>query len=94
MNYVDQVIESRSYFRDKTSKLKYVEKVYDSYGNFLLLKFSDAEIKYKLYEKLAENKIFVRDLKHDPVLENTLRFTIGLKNQMDKVLGVLESTLI
>ena len=90
-NYVEEVLLAREYFYEKLEKLDIIKKVYSSQGNFLLVEFNDFDVKMKVYNLLSENNIFVRNLIHSELLMNTLRITIGTKEQMDKVLKVIES---
>lgn len=90
-NYVEEVLLARAYFYEKLDKLDIIKKVYSSQGNFLLVEFNDFNVKMKVYNLLSENNIFVRNLIHSELLMNTLRITIGTKEQMDKVLKVIES---
>ena len=45
---------------------------------------------FNVYNKLIENNIFVRNLLHSDLLINTLRISIGTKEQMNIVIDVLK----
>ena len=90
-NYVKEVLEARTYFNEKLLNSSIIKEVFTSEGNFLLVEFRDFDMKMKVYNKLSDNNIFVRNLMHSKLLMNTLRITIGTKPQMDLVLEVILS---
>ena len=83
-----EALEQKSYFNDmvelvkdqrhkldiELGKLSFVEKIYPSQANFVLVKFTDAK---KIYDYLAENGIVVRNRSNIQACSNTLRITIG-----------------
>jgi len=89
--YVEEVIASRAWFIDELNMLPFVDQVYPSYANFILVKFTSFDSKMKVFNHLNENNIFVRNLMHSDRLINTLRFSIGTKEQMGRVLEVLKN---
>lgn len=89
-NYVTEVKQARTQFAESIQKLEFVEKVYDSHGNFVLVEFTSPEIKNTVCTYLAENQIFVRNLTHSKMLDCTLRITVGTKSQMQHVISILE----
>ncbi len=87
-SYVDEIMNISKpmflkYLRNK--KIKY----WDSSGNFILIEFSDAQI---IKERLKIKGILVR-LQKGQNIENTIRITIGTKEEMEKLIGILESIL-
>jgi len=89
--YVKMVLEARAYFEENLTGLAIIKRVFPSQGNFLLIEFNDFDIKMKVYNQLSENDIFVRNLMHNKLLMNTLRITIGTKEQMERVLNVMNT---
>jgi histidinol-phosphate aminotransferase len=89
-HYVTEVRQARTIFTESIQKLDFVKKVYESQGNFVLVEFLSPEIKNTICEYLAGNQIFVRNLTHSKMLENTLRITIGTQSQMLHVIKILE----
>ncbi len=87
--YVQDVILSRDWCTTELNRLKFVNRVYRSSANFILVEFTSFEVKMKVFNLLNENQIFVRNLMHSERLKNTLRFSIGTKQQMERVLSVL-----
>ncbi|MCC3256321.1 histidinol-phosphate transaminase [Xanthomonas campestris pv. campestris] len=64
-----------------------VRQVYPSQGNFLLVRFDDAEA---AFQALLEAGVVVRDQRAVPRLSDALRITIGTPEQNDRVLGALQ----
>ncbi len=88
--YVSEVNEAKKWFSIELYKLDFVEQVFESHANFVLVKFTNFDTKMNVYNKLIENNIFVRNLLHSDLLINTLRISIGTKEQMNIVVDVLK----
>jgi histidinol-phosphate aminotransferase len=82
--YVDEVIENREQFVEEIEKLGF--QAIRSRANFILIHFGEWTGKVK--SALAEQKILVRERSD---LKGFLRFTIGTKEQMQRVLAILQS---
>jgi len=67
------------------NKLPYVEKVYPSDTNFLLVKVKDAT---SIYNQLVESKIIIRN--RNSIIRNCIRITIGTKDQNEKLIRTLK----
>jgi histidinol-phosphate aminotransferase len=89
-NYVKEVNSTRDWFTEELNQFIYVRRVFQSQANFILVEFTSFDNKMKIFNHLNENNIFVRNLMHSEILKNTLRFTIGTKVQMTRVLAVLK----
>ncbi len=63
-----------------------VRRVYDSQGNYLLVRFSDAET---AYTRLLDAGVVVRDMRASPQLHDALRISIGSVDENDAVLRAL-----
>lgn len=90
-NYVNEVHQARAYFKNQLSSSPLVKEIYPSEGNFLLVEFTDFDVKMKVYNALSDQNIFVRNLMHSKLLINTLRITIGTKAQMERVFNVIKA---
>ena len=84
-NYVQEVKVAKEYFLQEIKKYSWI-KAFDSNSNFVLMKFENNGLKYRFFEYLKENNIFVRDLTQSEILYNCLRITIGTTNIMKRVL--------
>ena len=71
---VTQLIAERKGLFAQLEKISFVEKVYPSDANFLLVQVDDAN---KRYAQLIENDIVVRNRNKQVGCENCLRFSVG-----------------
>ena len=79
---VEETRRRRKDFSAFLSSLPFVREVFPSEANFVLFRTSDAAA---LYSYLLEKGIVVRNRSSDPMLENTLRVTIGSEEEMEKL---------
>ena len=66
--------------------IKFVEKIYPTEANFILIKVDDAN---KRYDELIAKGIVIRNRTTQPLCENTLRLTIGTEAENTKLMEVL-----
>ena len=71
---VTQLIAERKVLFAQLEKISFVEKVYPSDANFLLVRVDDAN---KRYAQLIQNNIVVRNRSKQVGCENCLRFSVG-----------------
>ena len=71
---ITQLIAERKGLFAQLEKISFVEKVYPSDANFLLVRVDDAN---KRYAQLIENDIVVRNRSNQVGCENCLRFSVG-----------------
>ena len=71
---VTQLIAERKGLFAQLEKISFIEKVYPSDANFLLVQVDDAT---KRYAQLIENDIVVRNRSNQVGCENCLRFSVG-----------------
>ncbi len=83
---VAEVIAERERVRIALHSIAGVNRVYPSQGNYLLVRFSDAE---RAYRSLLEAGVVVRDQRGAPRLGDALRITIGTAHENDRVLQAL-----
>lgn len=78
--------------KDKLSKvllqIEYIETVYPSEANFLLVKVDDAR---KRYDQLIAKGIVIRNRSSQPLCKNTLRLTIGTEEENNKLFTALKA---
>ncbi len=86
-NWMRETIEQREFVIKELSKFSFVEKVYESDANFLLVKVSDAQ---QLYNHLSSNKIIVRNRSKEIMCENCLRITIGTAKENLELIKALK----
>ncbi|WP_296378900.1 histidinol-phosphate transaminase [Winogradskyella sp.] len=75
---VNSILEQRKVLADELSKVSFVDKIYPSDANFLLVKVDDANLRYS---QLIKCGIVVRNRTTQPLSENCLRFTIGSEEE-------------
>jgi histidinol-phosphate aminotransferase len=67
--------------------IKFIEKIYPTEANFILIKVDDAN---KRYFELIAKGIVIRNRTTQPLCENTLRLTIGTDVENKKLIEVLK----
>lgn len=73
-NWIKTLVTEKEKLTGVLEQLTFVQKIYPSDANFILLKVDDAN---KLYTFLADREIVVRNRTNDVNCENCLRITIG-----------------
>ena len=68
--------------------VKFVEKIYPTEANFILIKVDDAN---KRYDELIAKGIVIRNRTKQPLCENTLRLTIGTEEENKKLMKALQA---
>lgn len=81
------VREARVRLADGLRMLPQVRGVYASAGNFLLVRFADAEA---AFSALLAASVVVRDMRAMPQLGDALRITVGSMGECRRVLAALE----
>ena len=84
---IGQIKDERIRLADWLEQLPFVDKVYPSDANFLLVKVKDADAIYKL---LAAKNIIVRN--RSSVVPNCLRITVGTKEENKMLLKELKNS--
>jgi len=80
------VLDQRNLLVFCLEKLDFVEKIYKSDANFLLVKVDNADLRYN---QLLENGIVVRNRSNQPLCQNCLRITIGTINENNSLIKTL-----
>ncbi len=85
---VRQILNEKKNLETELNLLPFVEKIFHSDANFLLVKMNRAN---SIYNYLLENNILVRNRTNEIHCENCLRITIGTPRQNRKLLKVLKN---
>lgn len=85
---IKNIINERNKLQDCLSQIPFVEKVYPSDANFLLVKVDHAN---KRYDELVKRGVVVRNRSSQPLCENCLRFTIGTTEENEKLINILQN---
>src|SRR6476659_5175401 len=83
---IRELIKEREVLASALLNLSFVEKVYPSDANFLLVKMNDAP---GVYKKLLDMGIVVRDRSRVELCEGCLRITVGTKEENQTLLYTL-----
>lgn len=82
------VCEARARLLDGLRALPGVRRIYPSAGNFLLVRFEDADA---AFAALLAAGVVVRDMRTMPQLGDALRITVGSTEECRRVLAALET---
>lgn len=82
---VKEIIIQREYLENKLNNLPFVEKVYPSDANFLLVKMQEAQ---KIFDYLLSEKIIVRN--RVKVIEGCLRISVGTHQENETLIQTLQ----
>lgn len=86
--WTKQVVEERKNIEAQLQQLPFVEKIYPSDANFILVKVKDAN---HLYDYLSSNEVIVRNRTKDVNCSNCLRITIGTPEENKTLLNLLSN---
>ncbi|MDR1783542.1 MAG: histidinol-phosphate transaminase [Dysgonamonadaceae bacterium] len=86
--WVAEIIAERQPLAEKLKSIEKVEKVYPSDANFLLVKVENAD---KIYKKLTEDGIIVRNRSSVALCGDCLRITVGTKQENKALTDALQT---
>ena len=84
---IDLIIEQRERLLQVLLDIKFVQKIYPTEANFILVKVDDAN---KRYSELIAKGIVIRNRTTQALCENTLRLTVGTEQENKKLIEVLK----
>ncbi|MHB0755413.1 histidinol-phosphate transaminase [Polaribacter sp. M15] len=88
-NEIAQLISERKRLKQELECcVSFIEKVYPSDGNFLLLKVDDAN---KRYQQLIEYGVVIRNRTTQPLCKNCLRISVGVCEENQRLIRALKS---
>lgn len=88
-NEIAQLISERKRLKQELECcVSYIEKVYESDGNFLLIKVDDAN---KRYQQLIEYGVVIRNRTTQPLCENCLRISVGVCEENQRLIRALKA---
>lgn len=85
---VERILAGRARLSQKLGSYSFVERVYSSDANFLLVKMQQPE---KVYSHLMERGIIVRDRSSVPLCEGCLRITVGTDKENSLLVDALSN---
>lgn len=86
-NWIKEIVTEREKLKKELSTLSFVERIYPSEANFLLIKVIDAN---KTYHFLESKQIIVRNRTNVMLCEGCLRITIGTTQENETLLNTLK----
>lgn len=84
---VKELLEERKKLSVALTTVSWVEEVFPSDANFLLIRVDDADLRYKL---LVEQGIVVRNRSSQPLCESCLRITVGTEGENTRLLQAMK----
>ncbi|MFK8061012.1 MAG: histidinol-phosphate transaminase [Polaribacter sp.] len=88
-NEINQLVSERKrLMQELECCVSFIEKVYPSDGNFLLLKVDNAN---KRYQQLIEYGVVIRNRTKQPLCENCLRISVGVCEENQKLIRALKA---
>lgn len=84
---ISSIIKQRQTLLKILLQLNFVEKIYPTEANFILIKVDDAN---KRYNELIAKGIVIRNRTTQPLCENCLRLTIGTEDENKKLIEALK----
>lgn len=86
-SFIKEIVEERGKLAASLKEFSFIQKIYPSEANFLLVKVEEPK---KLYDYLASKQIIVRDRSKVPLCEGCLRITVGTKDENKKLIEALK----
>ena len=87
-NEIQNIISERSLLIKALELITWIDTIYPTQANFVLVKVDDATNRYN---QLVEKGIVVRNRTNQPLCENCLRFTVGTSKENEKLIAVLNN---
>lgn len=84
---IDKLLVQRSYLSKALGGFEFIEQVFPSQANFLLVRFRDSQ---SVFRYLIEQNIIVRDRSRAVHCENCLRITVGTASENEILLNSLK----
>ena len=86
-NWIKEVVQQTALLSKVLNEFSFVQKVYPTNANFILIKVNDADA---LYQYLADKEIVVRNRTKEVLCQNCLRITIGTPEENKNLLAILK----
>ncbi len=83
---IKKILNERERLIVNLNTIPFIEKIYPTNANFVLVKVDDAT---KRYNQLIKKGIVIRNRTKQPLCQNTLRFTVGTKRETKLLIKAL-----
>ena len=87
-DWVNAILKERTRLQGELINIPFVEKIYPSDANFLLVKVKDAD---GIYYKLIDNSVIIRNRSRVKLCDGSLRITVGTPDENTKLLTALNA---
>ena len=87
-NDVIEILKQKEFVCENLLKVTFVEKIYKSDTNFVLIKVDDANFRYKQF---LENGFVIRNRTYDLLCQNCLRISIGTATENQKLIQFIKT---
>lgn len=85
---VSEILREREKLIVQLGEIPFIEKIYPSDANFVLVRVDDAD---RRYSQILNRGVVVRNRSNLPLCENTLRFTVGTAEENRQLIQILKS---
>lgn len=87
-NQIKKIVSERKRVELALQSISFIEKIFPSEANFLLIKVDDANLRY---QQLLKRRAVVRNRSSQPLCNNCLRISIGTKDENNQLLTILST---
>ena len=87
-NEVQLMLKEKQVLRSEMQQLRFVEEIFPSDANFILIRVDDSQFRYK---QLIEKGIVVRNPSNQYACKNTLRISIGTATQNEALITAFKT---
>lgn len=87
---IQEMLGEREFLQEKLGQLDFVEKIFPSNANFLLVKIPNATL---VYNDLIEKKVIVRNRSKVLLCQDCLRISVGTRAENEAFLDALEKVV-
>ncbi|MEO8720134.1 MAG: histidinol-phosphate transaminase [Ginsengibacter sp.] len=85
---IRNIVDQRNWVHDELQQFKFIQIIYTSDANFILVKVDEAD---KLYQYLLMQRIIIRNRSKEPLCENCVRITIGTPTENQTLINALKN---
>jgi histidinol-phosphate aminotransferase len=85
---IKNTVGQRNLLFQQLQQFQFIQKIFVSDSNFILVKVDDAD---DVYQYLLKNKIIVRNRSKEPLCENCIRITIGTALENETLINALKN---
>lgn len=86
-NKITLIKKDKEYLFEQLLEVDFIDKVFESDANFVLIRVDNSELRYK---QLVKEGIVIRNRSNQVLCENCLRITIGTRQENDQLINTLK----